>query len=339
METNDEGDIRSDKAFGELKLPACTTPEDRQEILDTIMEYKVVLRGTPTGYVSPLRPGVDHRIPFTNPDAPPPFFSTYRLSVIELDECKKQSADLLARGFIEPSESPFGAPILFVRKKGGALQFCVDYWARNKITIKNRYAIPRVEELFDRLQRASIFSNIDLESGYWQIRVAEEDVHKTAFRSRYGHYQFCFIPFGLTNAPASLQAAMNKMFDKYLDEFVLIFLDDILIFSKDPSKHAQHLTVVLETLRKNGYFARLHKCSFAETTVEFLGHVISYNTISMDKEKLQGVQDWPRQTTIKQVRGFLGLAGYYSRFIQDFATMAAPLHDLTQHDKIKTTEH
>jgi hypothetical protein len=126
-------------------------------------------------------------------------------------------ADSLARGFIEPSESLFGAPILFVRKKGGTLRFCVDYWALNKITIKNRYAIPQAEELFDRLQGASIISKIDLESGYWQIRVAEEDVHKTAFRTRYGHYQFRVMPFGLTNAPASIQAAMNNMFNKYLD--------------------------------------------------------------------------------------------------------------------------
>jgi hypothetical protein len=204
------------------------------------------------------------------------------------------------------------------------LRVSVNYWALNQITIKNRYAIPRAEELFDSLQGASIFSKIDLESGNWQIRVAEEDVHKTAFRTCYGHYQFRVMPFGLTNAPATFQAAMNNMFNKYLDEFAVVFLDDILIFSKDPTKHAQHLTVVLETLRKDGYFARLHKCSFAETTVEVLGHVISYNTIAMDKEKLQGVQDWPRPTTIKQGRVFLGLARYYRRFIQDFATMAAP---------------
>jgi hypothetical protein len=218
--------------------------------------------------------------------------------------------DLLARGFIEPSKSPFGAPIFFVHKKGGALRFCVNYRALNKINIKNQYAIPRAEELFDRLQGASILSKIDLESGYWQIRVAEEDVQKTTFRTRYGQYQFRVMPFGLTNAPANFQADMNNMFNKYLDELIVIFLDDIIIFSKDPTKHAQHLTIVLETLRKNRYFAHLHKCSFAETTVEFLGHVISYNTIAMDKDKLQRVHDWPRPTTIKQVHGFLGLAGY-----------------------------
>jgi hypothetical protein len=256
-----------------------------------------------------------------------------------LDECKKQLADLLARGFVEPSELPFGAHILFVRKKGGALRFCVDYRALNKFTIKNRYAILRAGELFDRLQGASIFPKIFLESGYWQIRVAEEDAHKTAFRTRYGHYQFKVMPFGITNAPATFQAAMNNMFNRYLDEFVATFLDEILIFSKDPTKHAQHLTIVLQTLRKNGYFATLHKCSFGETTVEFLGHVIPNNTISIGKEKLQGVQDWPRPTTIQQVRGFLGLAGYYRMFIQGFATMAAPLHNLTQYDKLKTSKH
>jgi vesicle coat complex subunit len=138
----------------------------------------------------------------------------------------------------------------------------------------------------------------------------------------------------LTVLPMHPQAAMDNIFNKYLDEYVVIFLDDILIFSKDPTKHAQHLTVVMETLQKHGYFARLHKCSFAETMVEFLGNVIFYNTIAMDNEELQGVQDWPRPTMTKQVRGFLGLGGYYRRIIKDFAMMAAPLHDLTQHDKI-----
>jgi hypothetical protein len=327
METNDERDVRLDKSFGELKLPACTTPEDRQKILDTILEHKDVLRGMPTAYVPPLRPGVDHRIPFTNPGAPPPFFSTYLLSVIELDEYKKQLTDLLERGFIEPSDSPLGAPILFVRKKGGALRFCVDYRALNKITIKKRYAIPRAEELFDRLQGASIFSKIDLESGYWQIRVAEDDVHKTAYRTRYGHYQFRVMPFGLTNAPATFQASINNMFNKYLDEFAIIFVDDILIFSKDPTKHAQHLTVVLETLRKHGYFARLHKCSFAETTVEFLGHVICSNTIAMYKEKLQGVQDWPRPTTIKQTCAWISWTCW----------ILSTLHQGLRHDGSSTT--
>ena len=245
---------------------------------------------------------------------------------------RKQLTDLLARGFIEPSESPYGSPILFVRKKGGALRFCVDYRALNKQTVKNRYAIPRAEELFDRLQGAAVFSKIDLESGYWQIRVAKDDEPKTAFRTRYGHYQFKVMPFGLTNAPATFQSAMNNIFRKYLDDFVVVFLDDILIFSKDATQHAKHLQIVLDILRQNNYFARLHKCYFAENAIEFLGHIISKNKIAMDPAKIQAVQDWPTPTTVKQVRSFLGLAGYYRRFIDHFASIASPLTNLTRHE-------
>jgi hypothetical protein len=150
----------------------------------------------------------------------------------------------------------------------------VDFRALIKQTIKNRYAIPHAEELFDRLQGALVFSMIDLKSGYWQIPVAEEDVPKTAFRTRYGHYQFKVMPFGLTNAPATFQSAMNNIFRPYLDDFVVVFLDDILIFSKDPAKHAQHLTLVLDVLRTHNYFARLYKCCFVEASIEFLGHVM-----------------------------------------------------------------
>jgi hypothetical protein len=245
----------------------------------------------PSGYLPPHRDNVDHRIPITDPHATPPYLSTYRLSVTELDECRIQLTDLLARGFVEPSESAYGSPILFVRKKGGALRFCVDFRALNKQTIKNRYVMPRAEELFDRLQGARVHSKIDLESGYWQICVAKEGVPKTALRTCYGHYQFKVMPFGLTNAPATFQSAMNNIFRPYLDEFVVVFQDDILIFSKDASLHATHFEKVLGIFRAHNYFARLHKCTFAEPAVNFLGHVISYNTIAMDPTKIQAVLD------------------------------------------------
>jgi hypothetical protein len=163
---------------------------DKTLIHDTLESYRDVLRGMPSGYLPPHRNNVDHRIPITDPHATPPYVYTYRLSVTELDECRIQLTNLLARGFIEPSKSPYGSPVLFVRKTGGALRFGVDFRALNTQTIKNRYAIPRAEELFDRLQGASVFSKIDLESGYWQIRVAEADVPQKAFRTRYGHYRF-----------------------------------------------------------------------------------------------------------------------------------------------------
>jgi hypothetical protein len=201
-------------------------------IRDTLGLYRDVLLGMPSGFIPPHRPGVDHTIPIMDQNETSPYLSTYRLSVTELDECRIQLTDLLARGFIEPSESPYGSPILLVRKKGGALRFCVAFRALNKQIVKNRYAIPRAEELFDRLQGASVFSKIYLESGYWQIRVSETDIPKTAFK---------VMPFGLTNAPATFQSAMNNIFRPYLDDFVVVFLDDSLVFSKDPTLHAQHL--------------------------------------------------------------------------------------------------
>ncbi len=339
LETDAERDNHFTTALADLKFSGCTSPSDKALISTTLESYRDVLRGMPSGYVPPHRPGVDHTIPIADPSAPPPFLSTYRLSVTELDECRIQLTDLLARGFIEPSESPYSSPILFVRKKGGALRFCVDFRTLNKQTIKNRYAIPRAEELFDRLQGASVFSKIDLESGYWQIRVAKDDVPKTAFRTRYGHYQFKVMPFGLTNAPASFQSAMNNIFRPYLDDFVVVFLDDILVFSKDPTQHAKHLDIVLGILCQHNYFARLHKCSFAELALEFLGHIISKNTIAMDPAKISAIKDWPMPTTVRHVRSFLGLAGYYRRFIDHFATHAAPLTDLTRHENHDIGKH
>ena len=181
------------------------------------------------------------------------------MSPLELDELRKQLTDLQDRGFIQASQSPYGSPILFVRKKDGSLRFCVDYRALNKLTIKNRYALPRTEELFDRLQGAKVFSKIDLESGYWQVRIAKGDVPKTAFRTCYGHYEFKVMPFGLTNAPAAFQGAMNDLFREYLDDFVVVFLDDILVYSKDPTKHLEHLEIVLSKLREHQFFAKLAK--------------------------------------------------------------------------------
>src|SRR6201995_787903 len=171
------------------------------------------------------------------------------MSPPELDELKKQVADLLAKGFIQPSKSPFGAPVLFVKKKDGSQRMCVDYRALNKLTIKNKYPLPRIDELLDRLQGAKYFSKIDLRSGYHQVRIADENVHKTAFRTRYGHFEYLVMPFGLTNAPATFMHLMQQIFRPYLDDFVIVFLDDILVCSKSKEEHFQHLRLVLQVLR------------------------------------------------------------------------------------------
>ena len=199
----------------------------------------------------------------------------YRMAPTELKELKTQLQELLDKGFVRPSVSPWGAPVLFVKKKDGTLRMCIDYRQINKVTVKNKYPLPRIEDLFDQLRAASVFSKIDLRSGYYQLRVKEVDVPKTAFRTRYGHYEFLVMPFGLTNAPAAFMDLMNRVFRPYLDQFVMVFIDDILVYSKDAQEHEHHLRIVLQTLRENQLFAKLSKCDFWLKKVSFLGHIVS----------------------------------------------------------------
>jgi len=272
---------------------------------------------------------VDHKIELT-PGSKPPSRPTFRLSAFELTELKKQLEELIKAGFIRPSLSPYGAPILFVKKKDGTMRMCVDYRALNNITVKNSYPLPRVDELFDRLQGAKFFSKIDLRSGYHQIRIAEEDVSKTAFRTRYGHYEFMVLPFGLTNAPGTFMHLMHQTFREFLDEFVLVFLDDILIYSKTLAEHKEHVCIVLERLRKAKLYAKESKCEFFQTEVEFLGHIVGANGVRMMEDKMKAISEWPVPTKVGEVRAFLGTAGYYRKFIKDFSKIASPLSELTK---------
>ncbi|KAK5842194.1 hypothetical protein PVK06_004524 [Gossypium arboreum] len=195
----------------------------------------------------------DREVEFTIdviPGTAPISITPYRMAPAELKELKTQLQELLDKGFIRPSTSPWGAPVLFVKKKDGSLRLCIDYRQLNKVTIKNKYPLPRIDDLFDQLKGAAVFSKIDLRSGYYQLKVKECDVPKTAFRTRYGHYEFLVMPFGLTNAPAAFMDLMNRIFQSYLDRFVVVFIDDILVYSKTESEHAQHLRIVLQTLRE-----------------------------------------------------------------------------------------
>ena len=216
----------------------------------------------------------------------------YKLSYEETAELKRQLEDLLAKGYIKPSVSPYGAPVLFVQKKEGTLRLCVDYRALNKITVKNRYPLPRIDELLDKLVDAKYFTKIDLRSGYHQIRIKKEDTPKTAFRTRYGHYEFLVMPFGLTNAPATFMTLMNDVFHEYLDNFVIIYLDDILVYSRTREEHIDHLRVVLQTLRKHKLYGKISKCEFMKTRVEYLGHIISGDGVSVDQCKIEAVRNW-----------------------------------------------
>ena len=209
--------------------------------------------------------------------------------------------------------------MLFVKKKDGTLRLCVDYRQLNKMTVKNKYPLPRIDDLFDQLKGESVFSKIDLRSGYHQLRIKDTDVHQTAFRMRYRHYEFLVMPFGLTNAPSA--------FMDYVDQFVVVFIDDILMYSKDRENHDTHLQVVLETLRKERLYAKLSKCEF---WLSFLRHIVSEEGIQVDPKKVEVIIEWKPLRNVTEVHGFLGLVGYYRRFVTGFSMTVAPMMRLLQ---------
>lgn len=264
----------------------------------------------------------------TDPTADPPVRPVIRMSIAELDELKKQLTELLKKGFISPSTSPYGAPVLFVKKKDGSLRMCVDYRGLNRITRKNRHPLPRIDELIDRFRTAKVFSKLDLLSGYHQMQVHPDDRHKTAFRTRYGHYEFNVVPFGLTNAPAAFSNMMRNALDPVLDKCVVIYLDDILIYSNNEQDHLQHIRQVLKLLRDNGLYCKLSKCSFMQEETEFLGHVISKEGLKTNAGLVKAVREWPTPKSQKEVMQFLGLTNFYHQYIKSYADIALPLTQL-----------
>ncbi|KAL4038175.1 hypothetical protein IC575_001783 [Cucumis melo] len=210
------------------------------------------------------------------------------------------------------------------------MRLCIDYRELNKVTVKNRYPLPRIDDLFAQLQGATVFSKIELRSGYHQLRIRDSNIPKTTFCFRYGHYKFIVMSFGLTNAPAVFMDLMNSVFKGFLDTFVIVFIDDILVYSKTEPKHEEHLDKVLETLRANKLYAKFSKCEFWLKKVSFLGHVVSSEGVSVDLVKIEVVSSWPRPSTVSKVRSFMGLAGYYKRFMEDFSRIASLLTQLTR---------
>jgi hypothetical protein len=267
------------------------------------------------------------------PGTPPISKRPYRMPIDELVELKKQLAELQAKGFIRPSSSPWGAPVLFMEKKDGTQWMCVDYRSLNEVTIKNKYPIPWIDDLFDQMKGASVFLKIDLRSGYHELKIRESDIRRTAFYTRYGLYEYTVMSFGLTNTPAYFMYLMNKVFMQYLDKFVVVFIDDILVFSKMEEEHGKHLRLVLEKLRSNKLYAKFSKCEFWLTKVAFLGHVISAGGVSVDSSRVKDVLNWMPPTTTSEIQSFLGLAGYYRRFIKDFSKIAKPMMKLLEKNK------
>ncbi|GJS15418.1 putative reverse transcriptase domain-containing protein [Tanacetum coccineum] len=257
----------------------------------------------------------------------------YRLAPSEIQELSDQLQELADQGFIRPSTSPWGDHVLFVKKKDGSFRMCIDYRELNKLTVKNRYPLPRIDDLFDQLQGSSVYSKINLRSGYHQLRVKDEDIPKTAFRTRYRHYEFQVMPFGLTNAPAMFMDLMHRVCQPYLDKFAIVFIDDILIYSRNKEEHADHLRIILELLKKEKLYAKFSKCDFWISIVQFLGHVIDSQGIHVDPAQIEAVKDRASPTIPTEVRQFLGLTGYYRRFIKGFSKIAKPLTKLTQKSK------
>ena len=267
--------------------------------------------------------------PGTSPIAQKP----YRMNTEELVELKKQLADMLSKGLIRPSASPWGSPVIFVDKEDGTIRLCVDYRKLNDVTIKNKYPLPKIEDLFDQMNGAKIFSKIDLRTGYHQLRVRESDIPKTAFTTRYGLYEYTVMSFGLTNAPAYFMYLMNKVFMKFLDKFVVVFIDDILVYSKNEEEHEQHLRLVLETLREHQLYAKFSKCEFWLKEVKFLGHVLSAGGVAVDPKKIASILEWKTPANVRNIREFLGLAGYYRKFVKDFSKIAKPMTELLKKEK------
>jgi hypothetical protein len=240
---------------------------------------------------------------------------------------KIQLMDLLDEGYIPPSSSPWGCPALFV-KKDEALCFCVDYRPLNAVTTKNNYPLPCIDLLFDQLAGPQVFSRIDLRFGYHQIKIRAEDISKVTFSTRYNLYEYLVISFGMTNTPAHFMYLMNTVFMLELDKFVVVFIDDILLYSKNMEEHEEYLRIVLRQLREHQLYTKFSKCKFWLNKVSSLGHVISSKGITVDPNKVRDVLEWQPRKSVHQVRNFLGLAGYYQRFIPNFSKISKPIFEL-----------
>ena len=309
-------------AINAIEAPSPNTiPTDYKDFEDVFSEAEADV-------LPPRRP-FDHTIPLIE-GATPTFGPIYRLSVKEQEALDKYLASMLKKGFIRVSSSPASSPLLFVEKNDGSLRPCIDYRKLNAITIKNRYPLPLISELLDALSKAGFYTKIDLRGAYNLLRIALGEEWKTAFRTNRGLFEYLVMPFGLTNAPASFQHLMNHIFGDMIGVCVIVYLDDILVYSLRLSEHIEHVREVLKRLRNNHLYAKLEKCEFHTRRVEFLGYVVSNEGIEMDKAKVEAVIGWPEPTTVREVQSFLGFANFYRRFIKNFSAIQRPLSALTR---------
>ncbi|CAI7856914.1 unnamed protein product [Closterium sp. NIES-54] len=312
----------------DIEKLCAAVPSDLAEL---IQQYPDIFPDDLPPGLPPERPE-DHKIQL-EPGTQPTVRTQWRLTQPELEELRSQIDSLLEKGFIRASTSPFAAPILFTPKKDGGLRMCIDYRALNRVTIKSRYPIPRTDDLLDQLRGARYFSKIDLRGSYRQIRVFADDYHKTPFRTRYGSYEFTVMPFGLTNAPSTFQLTMNRIFRDLLDRCVIVYLDDILIFSKTREHHLRDLDTVFKRLQENRLITKGSKCKFFKQELEFLGHVVSRDGIKIDPAKIKTIHEWKSPTNIIELQSFLGFVNYVRRFIPNMAGITGPLTDLLHKDR------
>jgi len=305
---------------------------DHRQLPDELRDFANLFEDSKKGDELPPHRAYDHEIKLV-PENEPKFGPIYRLSEVELTALREYIDTNVEKGYIRPSTSPAGSPILFVPKKDGKLRLCVDYRKLNDITRKDRYALPLIQELQDRFQGTQWFTKLDIPEAYHKIRIKRGDEWKTAFRSRYGHYEYTVMPFGLTNAPASFQRFINDILREHLDKFVTVYLDDILIYTKgNKSLHTHHIQAVLKKLEKAELNLKVDKCEFYKQEIEYLGSVITTTGIRMDPSKIQSIQEWPDLRSVKDVQSFLGLTGYYRQFIQKYSQIAAPMTYLLRKD-------
>ena len=303
-------------------------PPDLSGLPEEYREFSDVFSKTKADTLPEHRP-YDLRIELED-GAVPPLGPIYSLSQLELDTLREYIEENLRSGFIRPSNSPCGAPVLFVKKKDGSLRLCVDYRGLNKITRKDRYPLPLVSDLLDAPRKARIYTKIDLRHAYNLVRIAPGDEWKTAFRTRYGSFEWRVMPFGLSNAPAAFQRFVNEIFADMLDVCVVVYLDDILIYSDNPDDHRKHVKEVLRRLRKHRLYARADKCEFHKDSVEYLGYILSADGLTMSDDKVRTILEWPEPRKVRDIQSFLGFANFYRRFIPSYSEIVLPLTRLTR---------